>query len=75
MEQVTEEMLNKLVEKFFKYTETAEQHEFVMLAMIHENINHTQISEIVKDQAEARAMYRVIASAIGEDYSMFKESV
>ena len=73
MKEITEEMLNELVDKFHKYTETAEQHEFVVLAMVQQRIENTNISKIVNNQREARAMYRTIARVIFEDYSEFKE--
>ena len=73
--QVTEQALNKLIDKFYEYTENAEQHEFVLLFAIDARIQGTNIKEIVKNQKEARTMYRVIASAIGEDCSDYKENV
>jgi hypothetical protein len=74
MKKVTTQKLGKLIDKFYKYTETAEQHEFVLLFQVDMRIQKTNIEEIVKNQKEARAMYRVIASTIGEDYSNYKEN-
>ena len=71
--EVTIQKLENLIDKFYEYTETAEQHEFVLLFQVDMRIQKTNIEEIVKDQKEARAMYRVIASIIGEDYSNYKE--
>lgn len=66
-------MLTKLIKEFKGYTETAQRHEFVKLAMIQARIEKTNIKEIVNNQSEARAMYRVISSTIGKDYTEFKE--
>lgn len=71
--EVTTQKLENLIDKFYEYTKTAEQHEFVLLFQVDMRIQKTNIEEIVKDQKEARAMYRVIASIIGEDYSNYKE--
>ena len=71
--QIEEKDLVDIIGKFEKYTETAEQHEFSILAMIQFGIQKTDVSEIVKDQEEAKAMYRAIAKTIGEDYSEFEE--
>ena len=73
MKIITEQMLTKLIEEFKDYTETAQQHEFVKLAMIQARIEKTNIKEIVNNQSEARAMYRVISSTIGKDCTEFKE--
>lgn len=73
MKIITEQMLTKLIEEFKSYTETAQQHEFVKLAMIQARIEKTNIKEIVNNQSEARAMYRVISSTIGKDCTEFKE--
>ena len=70
---ITEQMLIDLIKEFKKYIETAQQYEFVRLAMIQMKIEETDLKEIVNNQREARAMYRVIASAIGKDYTEFKE--
>lgn len=68
-----------LVKKFIAYTETAEQHEFATLTLIQVQLYKT-MREINKtreiaDQKEARAMFRVVLSAIGEDISEYKEVV
>lgn len=73
MKQIEEKDLIDMVEKFNKYTETAEQHEFPLLAMIEFAIQGTNITEIVDDQENAKAIYRSIAKVIGKDYSEFKE--
>ena len=68
---VTEQDLISLIEKFKTYTETAEQHEFTTLVILEILIEKTNVSNIVKNQKAARAMYRSIARAIGVDYSDF----
>lgn len=73
MKQIEEKDLIYIIDKFKKYTETAEQHEFPLLAMIEFAIQRTNITEIVDDQENAKAMYRSIAKVIGEDYSAFEE--
>ena len=73
MKTVTVEALNALIDRFKKYTETAEQSEFVRLAMVQMMIDKTAVNEIVKNQKEARAMYRVIARVIFEDCTEYEE--
>jgi hypothetical protein len=62
---------------FLKYTETAEQYEFPRLAMVHFKLKKTmaeiRASGVIKDQSEARAMFRVVLKTIGQDASEFEE--
>lgn len=67
----------ELAKKFVAYTETAEQHEFATLVMIQSALLKT-MRELrkageVTNQKEARAMFRVVLSAIGEDITEYKE--
>ena len=64
----------ELYNRFIKYTETAEQHEFAKLAMINMMLDATMArwSDPV-NQKEARAMFRVVLGAIGEDITPYKE--
>ena len=64
----------ELYNRFIKYTETAEQHEFAKLAMINMMLDTTMArwSDPI-DQKEARAMFRVVLGAIGEDITLYKE--
>lgn len=75
--EITVQDCDELYDKFKKYTETAEQHEFPRLAMIHFKLKKTlaqiHTSGIVKDQKEARAMFRVVLKTIGEDASAYEE--
>lgn len=76
--EITVQDCDELYDKFKKYTETAEQHEFPRLAMINFKLNATlpqlRASGVVKDQREARAMFRVVLKTIGEDASEYEES-
>lgn len=76
--EITVQDCDDLHAKFMKYTETAEQHEFPRLAMIHFKLNKTlaqlRASGVIKDQSEARAMFRVVLKTIGEDASAYEES-
>ena len=63
-----------LYQRFVKYTETAEQHEFAILAMIQCMLDRTMDtwSDPI-DQKEARAMFRVVLSRIGGDITPYIE--
>lgn len=75
--EITLQDCEELYQKFMKYTETAEQHEFPRLAMIHFKLNRTmvllRVAGTIKDQSEARAMFRVVLKTIGEDASEYEE--
>ena len=78
MKEITIEDVLKLKEKFDKYLITAEQHEFVILAMIDLKLNNTiktiqSNNNEIKDQKEARAMFRTILKVMGKDYSEYEE--
>lgn len=73
MKVVTGEALNALIDRFKKYAETAEQSEFVRLAIVQMMIEKTDVKEIIKNQKEARSMYRVIARVIFEDCTEYEE--
>lgn len=63
-----------LYNRFIKYTETAQQHEFAILAMVHQMLDHTMATwSDPLDQKEARAMFRVILTRIGEDITPYLE--
>lgn len=74
---ITVQDCEQLYEKFMKYTETAEQHEFPRLAMIHFRLNKTMAqihaTGTILDQSDARAMFRVVLKTIGEDTSEYEE--
>lgn len=78
-EEITLQDCEDLYARFMKYTETAEQHEFPRLAMIHFKLNqtmvHVRLTGCIKDQKDARAMFRVVLKTIGEDASAYEEEV
>ena len=78
MKEISIEDILELKEKFDKYLITAEQHEFVILAMIDLKLNNTiktiqSNNNEIKDQKEARAMFRTILKVMGKDYSEYEE--
>ena len=75
MKTITMTDCKELYNRFIKYTETAEQHEFAKLAMINMMLDMTmaQWSNPI-DQKEARAMFRVVLGAIGEDITSYQEA-
>ena len=73
MKEVTKRDLVHIIKRFDRYTETVGQHEFITLALCQRLIEHTNLTQIVKNQKNARAMYRSIAKCIGEDYSDYEE--
>lgn len=79
MKIITVEDCHELKNKFTNYCKNAEQHQFSQLAVINKTLNAT-ITKIdrdgeVKNQKEARAMFRVILKIIGEDFSEYKEDI
>lgn len=78
MKEISIEDVLELKEKFDKYLVTAEQHEFVILTMIDLKLNNTikmiqSNNNKIKDQKEARAMFRTILKVIGKDCSEYEE--
>lgn len=77
MKEITVQDCVQLREKFLKYCDTAEQHQFPMLAMINVKLDSTldviQKENKVTNQKEARAMFRVVLKIIGEDFSEYEE--
>ena len=64
----------ELYERFLKYTETAEQHEFALLFKIHQMLDVTLgLWSDPLNQKEARAMFRVVLGAIGGDTAPYQE--
>lgn len=77
MADITVNDCEKLYAQFTAYTETAEQHEFALLAMVNIMLDAT-IAQIracgeVTNQKDTRAMFRVVLRVIGEDYSKYME--
>lgn len=74
MKTITMTDCKELYNRFIKYTETAEQYEFARLAMINIMLDTTMARwNDPVDQKEARAMFRVVLGAIGEDITPYKE--
>ena len=77
MKEITVQDCVQLREKFLKYCDTAEQHQFPMLTMINVKLDSTldviQKENKVTNQKEARAMFRVVLKIIGEDFSEYEE--
>jgi hypothetical protein len=75
--EITLQDCEDLYKRFEKYTETAEQHEFPHLLMVHMMLNRTmsrlRMVGKVEDQKDARAMFRVVLATIGEDNSEYEE--
>lgn len=75
MKTITIEDCRNLKNKFERYCETAEQHEFVLLTILHMKLDKTlEIIEKdgeIKDQEEARAMFRTI----GENADDYKKEI
>ena len=63
-----------LYERFIKYTETAEQHEFIRLAMIHQMLDRTMATwKDPLNQKEARSMFRIVLGHTGGDITPYLE--
>ncbi len=74
MKTITMADCREIYNRFIKYAETSEQHEFAKLAMIHMMLDTTMArwSDPI-NQKEARAMFRVVLGTIGEDITPYKE--
>lgn len=75
MVEITVHDCEALYEKFTKYTETAEQHEFPRLAIVNMMLDWTKNRGWNVPQKERRAMFRTVLTVIGEDCSMYKEAM
>lgn len=78
MKEITVADCTELREKFLKYCDTAEQHQFPFLAMVNIRLD-TTIDKIkadgkVIDQKDTRAMFRVILKIIGEECTEYEET-
>ena len=83
MKEITLNDCLELQKSFNKYTKTAEQYEFPLLFMTDVRLCSTisrleaqglRAKDILPDQAEARAMFRVVKKVIGEDFSEYEEN-
>lgn len=77
VKEITVQDCLDLKEKFTKYCDTAEQYQFPMLAMVNirldATLEHIEKVNMVENQKEARAMFRVVLRVIGEDFSEYEE--
>ena len=77
MKIITIEDCRSLKKKFYQYCETAEQHEFVLLTILQMKLDKTletiEKDGMVKDQKEARAMFRTILLVVGENADDYAE--
>lgn len=77
MKEITVDDVLELQNKFAKYCDQAEQHEFPMLLMIQIRLDKTvdmiQKAGVVEDQKDVRAMFRVVLKTIGENYEEYVE--
>lgn len=77
MKQVTVADCLELRKLFEKYCETAEQHEFITLALIQSRMDKyiSRLQQVgnIENQNEANAMFRVVLGAIGKDFSDYEE--
>lgn len=68
MPEITMDDCKKLHERFKKYTETAEQHEFPILMQLDFRLQHTMATwKDPINQTEAAAMFRVVEKYIGKE--------
>lgn len=77
MKAITVQDCEDLKQKFDKYCETAEQHQFPLLLMINlkmdATMEHIKEAGKVENQKDIRAMFRVVLRVIGEDPTEYKE--
>ena len=83
MKEITLNDCYKLKEEFDKYTLFAEQHEFPLLFITDLRLTSTidrlekqglRMHDVLPNQSEARAMFRVVKRIIGEDFSEYEEN-
>lgn len=77
MKEITVQDCLELKNKFDQYCQTAEQHEFPLLAMVNIKMDAT-IEKVkadgrVENQKDIRAMLRVVLKLIGQDFSEYIE--
>ncbi len=72
-ENITKQDAIALREELLAYAETAEQHEFVLLAGIHKKLDNSIEVFDTMDDVEKNAMFRVVYRIIGKDASEYKK--
>lgn len=77
MKTITVQDYLNLSEKFKKYCETAQQHEFrklfIIQKMLDQEIKSITKKGVVEDQEDARDTFRVVLKYIGGDISDYLE--
>jgi hypothetical protein len=70
---ITKEDVIALREELLDYAENAEQHEFPMLAGIHNKLDKSIEMFDTMDDVEKNAMFRVVYMIIRKDFSEYKK--
>ena len=70
---ITKEDAIALREELLAYVETAEQHEFPILAGIHRKLDNSMEMFDTMNDVEKNAMFRVVYMIIGKDSSEYKK--
>lgn len=73
MAEITVKDCEELYDRFIKYTQTAEQHEFARLAIVNARLDESKRLGWDMPQKERRAMFRVVLKIIGGDYTQYEE--
>ena len=77
MKTITIEDCKELHNEFIRYADNTEQHVFPSLMIVdlklRQTIEQYEEAGCIKDQKEARAMFRVVLKIIGKDYSEYEE--
>lgn len=71
---ITKEDAIALREELLTYAETAEQHEFPILAGIHSKLDNSIEMFDTMDDVEKNAMFRVVYMIIGKNSSEYKKA-
>ena len=71
---ITKEDAIQLREELHQYADTADQHEFPLLAMIHYKLDHSINDFDTMSIEEKNSMFRTVYKVIGKDYSEYEQS-
>lgn len=69
---ITKEDAVKLREELLQYAETAEQHEYPFIALVHMKLNDSIDCFESISMEEKNSMFRVVYNMIGKDFSEYK---
>lgn len=70
---ITKEDAIALRKELLDYAETAEQHEFPLLTIIHSKLDKNIEMFDTMDDVEKNAMFHVVYKIIGKDFSKYKK--